>query len=129
MLDPTRDKPMPSDKDTHKEKLQKTLLPDERCTRLCREPANIAICLLTARVYLKLKKCVFNEVTQVEVAAKFDVKIKTLSNVLSGNVTEAAKTDKLQQKEKASLHLQQSSHQRRWRANPKRKERDSNQQQ
>lgn len=81
MLDSTRDKPMPSDKETHKEKLRKTLLLDERSTRLCRKPANSTTHLLTDAVYLKLKKHVFNKGTQVEVAVKFDVKMKALGKV------------------------------------------------
>ena len=73
MLDPTKEKPMPSNKETHQEKIRKTLLPNEANARFCREPENSTTCLLTAAVYLKLKKHVFNEGTQVEAATKFDM--------------------------------------------------------
>ena len=82
MLDPTKEKPTPSNKETHEEKLKKTLLPDEMNARFCREPANSATHLLTAAVYLKLKKHVFNEGTQVEAATKFNVKSKAVGHLV-----------------------------------------------
>ena len=84
MLDPTKEKPTPSKKETCKEKLRKTLLPDEMNTKFCREPANSATCLFTAAVYLKLKKDMFNEGTQVEAVTKFNIKSKTRGQILSG---------------------------------------------
>ena len=52
--------------------------------RFHRDPANSATCMLTAAIYLKLKKCMFNEGIQVEAAKKFNVKSKVLGQILSG---------------------------------------------
>ena len=40
--------------------------------------------LLPAVVYLKLKKCLFNEGTQIEAATKFNMKTKALGKLLLG---------------------------------------------
>ena len=84
MPDPTKEKPTPSNKETCEEKTRKTILPNEANARFRREPANSATCLLMAAVYLKLKKQMFNEGTQVESATKFNVKSKALGQILSG---------------------------------------------
>ena len=59
-------------------------MPDETNDRFHKEPANSTTHLLTAIVYLKLKKCLFNEGTQIEVATKFNVKTKALGQILLG---------------------------------------------
>ena len=71
MLNPVRDKP-PLGQKTHREKLQKVLLPNDRNTRLRRGPKNSATRLLTAAIYFKLKRQFLNEGTQPEMATKFD---------------------------------------------------------
>ena len=52
--------------------------------RLNREPANSSTRLLTAAIYFKLKKFLFNKGTQTETSTKFKVKIKALGQILSG---------------------------------------------
>ena len=84
MLDPTKDKLIKSNKEHYEEKLRKAILSDETNARFHKEPANSATCLLTAVVYLKPKKHLFNEGTQIEAATKFNVKTKALGQILLG---------------------------------------------
>ena len=118
MLDPTKENPMPSNRETHQEKIRKALLLNETNARFHREPTNSTTCLLTAAVYLKVRKSMFNKGTQVEAATKFNMKSKALGQILLGKLTGVARTGKPQQKGRACLHLQQSSHWRRGKANP-----------
>ena len=48
------------------------------------EPANSSTHLLTAAIYVKLRKCLFNEGTQTEASTRFKVKLKALGQILSG---------------------------------------------
>ena len=83
-LDPTQDKPVKSRQESHNEKLKQDILPDTNNTTFNREPANSSTGLLTAAIYLKLKKYLFNEGTQMETSMKFKVKLKALGQILSG---------------------------------------------
>ena len=83
-LDPTRDKPVKSQQEARDEKIKQDILPNPTNTRLNREPANSSTRLLTAAIYFKLKKYLFNKGTQTETATKFKVKIKALGQILSG---------------------------------------------
>ena len=75
-----KEKPMPSYKESQDERIRKTY----KNVKLHKEPANSMSCLLTAAMYLKLKKRMFNEGTQVEAATQFNVKSKVLAQILSG---------------------------------------------
>ena len=84
ILDPTHDKSTKSQQEAHEEKIKQDVLPDANNARLNREPANSSTCLLTAAIYIKLKKYLFNEGTQTEASTKFKVKLKVLGQILSG---------------------------------------------
>ena len=83
ILDPTHDKPRKSQQEAREEKIKQDILPDANNARLNREPANSSTCLLTAAIYVKLKKYLFNEGTQTEAATRFKVKLKALGQILS----------------------------------------------
>ena len=83
-LDPTRDEPAKSNQEAHNRKLREAILPDTTNIRFNREPANSTTHLLTAAIYLKLKKYLFNKGTQTETSTKFKVKPKALGQILSG---------------------------------------------
>ena len=84
MLDPTQDEPAKSSQETHDRKLREAILPDVTNARFSSKPANSTTHLLTAVIYLKLKKYLFNEGTQTEMTTKFKVKPKALGQILSG---------------------------------------------
>ena len=100
MLDPTKDKPTKLSKEHYDKKLRKAILPDETNARFRKEPVNSTTCLLTAVVYLKLKKCMFNEGTQIEAAMKFNVKTKALGQILLGKRYWGGKDRKIPQDRK-----------------------------
>ena len=83
ILDPTRDKPTKPQQEAHEERIKQDILPDTNNTRLKREPANSSTHLLTAAIYVKLRKYLFNEGTQTEAATRFNVKLKALGQILS----------------------------------------------
>ena len=84
ILDITRDKPQKPQQRTHEETVKKDILPDPNNSKLKKEAANSATRLLTAAMYVKLRKHLFNEGTQTEAASKFNVKLKALGQILSG---------------------------------------------
>ena len=84
ILDPTCDKPAKPQQKAHKEMIKKDILPDPNNSRLKKEPANSSTCLLTAAIYVKLRKHLFNEGTQTEAASRFNMKLKALGQILSG---------------------------------------------
>ena len=84
ILDPTRDQPAKPQQKAREETIKKDILPDANNSRLKKEPANSSTHLLTAAIYVKLRKHIFNEGTQTEAATRFNVKLKALSQILSG---------------------------------------------
>ena len=84
ILDPTRDKPAKPQQKAREEMIKKDILPDPNNSRLKKEPANSSTRLLTAAIYVKLRKHLFNEGTQTEAATRFNVKLKALGQILSG---------------------------------------------
>ena len=99
ILDPTHDKPTKSQQEAREEKIKQDVLPDANNVRLNREPANSSTRLLTAAIYFKLKKHLFNEGTQTETSTKFKVKIKALGQILSGKRYLGGKDRKTAQKQ------------------------------
>ena len=84
ILDITQDKPPKPQQKSHEETIKKDILPDPNNSKLKKEPANSATRLLTAAIYVKLNKHLFNEGTQTEAASRFNVKLKALGQILSG---------------------------------------------
>ena len=99
ILYPTHDKPTKSQQEADEEKIKQDILPDANNTRLNREPANSSTHLLTAAIYFKLKKHLFNKGTQTETSTKFKVKIKALGQILSGKRYLGGKDKKTAQKQ------------------------------
>ena len=60
------------------------LLPRPKAPAMAKEPKNSPTCPLTAALYLKLWKWFFNEGTQADFADKFQVNMKALSRILTG---------------------------------------------
>ena len=98
ILDITRDKPPNLQQKTHKETVKKDTLPDPNNSKLKKEPANSPTRLLTAAVYVKLNKHLFNEGTQTEAASRFNVKLKALGQILSGRCYLGGKDRSIAQK-------------------------------
>ena len=84
ILDPTHDKPTKPQQEAREGRTKQDILPDANNARLKREPANSSTRLLTAAIYVKLRKHLFNEGTQTEAALRFNVKLKALGQILSG---------------------------------------------
>ena len=105
-LDPTQDRPIKSRWETHNKKLRQDILPYATNVRFNREPANSTTHLLTAAIYLKFKKYLFNEGTQMETSMKFKVKPKALSQILSGKCYLGGRDKKSAQKQQGEEKLE-----------------------
>ena len=103
MLDSTKDKLTKSSKEHCEKKLRKAILPDETNAKFHKEPVNSAIHLLTAVVYLRLKKHLFNKGTQIEAATKFNVKNKALGQICQESVTGVERTGRWHKIERTYL--------------------------
>ena len=83
-LNPIEDKKAKMTEEEKREKVQKTVLPIPNAPCLAHEPQNGPTHILTAAVWLKMSKKYFNEGTAKEACERFDVRVKQLSRVLTG---------------------------------------------
>ena len=83
-LNPIEDKKALTSEEEKREKVRKTVLPIPNATCLKHEPRNGPTRILTVAVWLKMSQKYFNEGTAKEACEWFNIRVKQLSQVLTG---------------------------------------------
>ena len=99
-LNPTADPKLKSKTEGRKQKFMISLLPNSDTRVKEKEPRNNPTCLLTAVMYLKLKRAFLSEGTQRETEERFSLHGKQLSKLLNGRCYLGGKDKRMTTKRK-----------------------------